>query len=237
MSVAVCIVVKDNFHATKYCIENLLAKCKGLPVELFIYDNGSTDERIREYCRSVAKVFHPEGDSFKISIAYNRLFKMLEAKHDFVCLFPSDILVSENWLTDLHFYLKTIDNSGIVAIKSGRENVFLTPLLVYDSEETKLQWVTNNEFVSGVCLFRKEILNEIGGMDMKLNATGYEMEDFCYRVTSGLAKRNFYITKQESVRTGIIAECNNPKKEKDGSEKFKINVNYMSDTAIYKKQL
>jgi glycosyltransferase involved in cell wall biosynthesis len=225
MSVAVCIIVKDNYLATKYCIENLLNKTSEA-IDLFIFDNGSKDERLIQYCKEVSVAYHREINECNFIAGYNKLFKFIDLKkHEYICTFQSD-------LVDLRHWIEGIQDSGVVAIKTSTEKMKLTPLLF--GEELKQVWIPDTPTVYGVCLFRPEVLYNIGGYNEHLNAKGYEQDDFCLRIAF-LGKRNFYIVGQEAIRTGIISECNNPTKTKEGLEVFKKITNELVRTERIKK--
>ena len=238
-TVAICISVKDNFWATRYVIENAMSKVnkEGIKADLFIFSNGNNDQRISDYFTNSDSVLYyfANEDTCKMTTSYNDLFKAVQEKgHEYICILPSDTLVNESWLDDLIYFSDSITDSGIVGIRKGGENVHLSPLLNHDHLINV--WVAEGNFVSGVCLFKTELLELVGGFDDSLKAGGFESDQFCFRVSSS-GKRNFYIPKQDSVKTYEINELYNPKRTKENYSIFASNIQEMFLSKNFKKSL
>ena len=233
-TVAISISVKDNFWATRYVIENAMSKVnkEGIKADLFIFDNGRKDNKFSE---TFDDVHFRTTNTVSITESYNKLFKRVQEKgYEYICILPSDTLVNGSWLDDLIYFSDSITDSGIVGIRKGGENVHLSPLLNHDHLINV--WVADGNFVSGVCLFKTELLELVGGYNENLKAEGFEHDEFCFRVSSS-GKRNFYAPKQDSIKTYEINNLYNPKRTKKNyaifakaiqemflSKQFKVNT-------------
>ena len=206
--VSVCLLTIDRYWVTRYTIENLLENSKGVELELLVLDNGSKDKRIVEYLSGLIKrkIYSnlltvgiiEEKENIGVAKGFNKLFK--EAKGDYICTVGNDILVDENWLSDLVYYNKTIQKSGLTSIYCLLDKGQLTPKL--SNEDTLINvWQNKNNLVYGVTLFNKEIFKEVGYFDERLGLYGCEDSQFAWRL-SMLGYENYYIPGQSSIHIG-----------------------------------
>ena len=206
--VSVCLLTIDRYWITRYTIENLLQNSKGVELELLVLDNGSKDKRMVEYLSGVIKQkkysnlitvgIIEEKENVGVAKGFNKLFK--ECKGDYICLVGNDILVNENWLSDLVYYNKSIIKSGLTSIYCLLDKGQLTSKL---SNEDNLMnvWQNENNLVYGITLFNKDIFQEIGYFDESLGLYGCEDSQFAWRLTM-LGYHNYYVPGQSSIHIG-----------------------------------
>jgi GT2 family glycosyltransferase len=185
----------DRDYISKYVLDRIIPNCgvKREDLEILVLDNGSKEKKVIEYGKSIADTHIQEEQNIGVAKGYNKLLRL--AQGDFICLPNTDILMSNNWLSDLIRWNKKIENSGVVGIHCEGEEGY--PLHV----DGELIYKRNNNTVDGVCLFKKKLLDSIGGFDETYGRYGMEDADFAVRAfLSGHI--NYYIPKQRGVHLG-----------------------------------
>jgi len=122
---------------------------------------------------------------------------------EYIVVFSSNMLVNDSWCEDLLYYSKKIIDAGCVGIQSLENNKNkYKPLLTID-DDLKNLWVSDNNIVEGVFMFKKSLLTkEIGMFDKLFDKTGFEQAEFSLKLAfSGY--NNFYIRKQSLVEMDI----------------------------------
>ena len=140
-----------------------------------------------------------EGISYADEI--NTLINISDA--EYIVVFSSNILVDDSWCEDLLYYSKKIVDAGCVGIyKTHDSKLSYKPLLTID-DDLKNVWVSDNNIVEGVFMFKKSLLTkEIGLFDKLFDKTGFEQAEFSLKLAfSGY--NNFYIRKQSCVEMDI----------------------------------
>lgn len=131
----------------------------------------------------------------------NTLINISDA--EYIVVFSSNILVNDSWCEDLLYYSKKIINAGCVGIQSVENNKHkYKPLLTID-DDLKNVWVSDNNMIEGVFMFKKQLLTEeIGMFDKLFDKTGFEQAELSLKLAfSGY--NNFYIRKQSMVEMEI----------------------------------
>jgi GT2 family glycosyltransferase len=168
--VAICIVTHNDFFVTKLTIERLLKKT-GIKPRLYLVDNGSTDQRVIDFCAEICK---QNAGYFKIlkeqkgySQALNEVLRIVYQKYCVV--FPINAFVHENWLEDLIENMKSIPTVGISSIRHGGEKTHFMPLIhLCDSkpeDELRNVLITENNSVEGILCFDRNKCDTIGFFD------------------------------------------------------------------------
>ena len=206
--VSVCLLTIDRYWVTRYTIENLLENSKGVELELLVLDNGSKDRRIIEYLSTLIKSKRysnlitvgviEEKENIGVARGFNKLFK--EASGDYICTVGNDILVNENWLSDLVYYNKAIQQSGLTSIYCLLDKGTLTTKLTNDDGMLNV-WQNDKNMVYGVTLFNKNLLKIVGFFDESLGLYGCEDSQYAWRL-SMLGYHNYYIVGQTSIHIG-----------------------------------
>jgi len=131
----------------------------------------------------------------------NTLINISDA--EYIVVFSSNMLVEDSWCEDLLYYSKKMVDAGCVGIQSVENNKHkYKPLLTID-DDLKNVWVSDNNIVEGVFMFKKSLLTkEIGMFDKLFDKTGFEQAEFSLKLAfSGY--NNFYIRKQSLVEMEI----------------------------------
>jgi hypothetical protein len=140
-----------------------------------------------------------EGDSYADEV--NTLINISDA--EYIVVFSSNILVNDSWCEDLLYYSKKIVDAGCVGIHQTQDSKLkYKPLLTID-DDLKNVWVSDNNIIEGVFMFKKSLLTkEIGMFDKLFDKTGFEQAEFSLKLAfSGY--NNFYIRKQSCVEMQI----------------------------------
>ena len=239
-SIAICIVNNNLYFESRYAIENLIEKTK-LKFKLYIFDNGSTDNRIKEFstilCEKKKGLYIFSETAIPLPKAINFLLKQVQEKY--CVIFPINYLVHANWLEDLISSYKIIDNAGCFSIRNTTEKLHLVPILHRSatSFEDKLNnvYLSETNAVEGLLMFDKQLLDEkIGLMNENFRNNGYEELEFAFRF-SGQGFNNVYIRKQTAIKLNLQNEILFPKKTKDGFLELKEEVKNMVKSQNFKK--
>jgi hypothetical protein len=227
--VTICLITHDNYWLSRYSIENLLQKAEIADMELFIVDNGSTDQRIIDYGKKVA-TYHIEQETISSNaFCYNEMFKKIES--EWICIFPVGVMVNENWLFDLMAAAEQVENAGVAAIHAYGRKGSLHPLLT-NSDEMRHVWSTIEGDISGVLLFNKSIIKGIGGFDLGLSKDSLAQRQFAFRVQRA-GRHTFFIHEQSATdmmnRDGLI----NP----EDILSYETNINGLKESKQYRIDL
>jgi len=234
--VSICMLTIDRYYMTKYTFEQLISFVgEDIDVELLVLDNGSKDLRVVEYFKDIADVHIAEPENIGVAKGFNKLLR--KCTGDYICIIGNDITVGKDWLNDLIYYADVIDKSGLVGIDWRNHKGFFTPCLsTYDTLVSV--WKRNDNTIDGITLFKKEILQKVGGFDETFEKYGYEDHQFALRVFySGYS--NFYIPNQFSSHVGMdINESSEYRKNKDislqkGKERYQKSLIEMRKNKNY----
>ena len=211
-----------------------------MPFRLYIIDNASKDQRIKDYCKKLCLdkkgYFKALPEVVSLSVAYNYALKIVG--EDKCVLFPLNCLVNNNWLEDLYFYHQVIQNIGCVAIRNGFEKLDFMPVLHTDinSDEDPLKnvFISSNNSVEGLFMFNHKVLNETGYLDTLLSFKGCEILEWVFRV-SALGLQNIYIRNQTLIRVNLDNAVLFPSKSIDAVNELKLNIEAMVKKQMFKK--
>lgn len=236
--VAIIIILNESYYKSRYCIENLVSKTK-YPATLYICDNGSEDERIKnyfeDYCKKNDEIFERLEKPLSYASVINHLLKKIDNK--IVCIVPVNLLVSKDWLEDLIVSYTNCENPGVISIRTGNEKTLLTPLIHHSwigEDYFYNVWVSEGHSVEGLTFFKKSLIDTIGFFDENLNAPGFELSEFCLRLTA-LGYKNYYIRNQTCVKIDLENEILFPKKTHEGSIVYKTEIEKMIKEKNFKK--
>jgi len=215
--VTVCLLSIDRYWMTRYTIESLLRKAGEVHIELLVLDNGSKDKRLiawldelqeqlklnepnpEHYPSLVSVGYIEEPENIGVAKGFNKLFR--EATGDYICTVGNDITVENAWVSDLIYYCEAVEKSGIVAIHCLLDKGKFTSLLSSEKDEFVRVFKPDTNMVYGISLFKREILEKVGGFDETLSKYGCEDSQFAFRVAAS-GYNNFYIPGQSSVHIG-----------------------------------
>ena len=175
---SVLVVLNEEFNALDVLQDNI--KVAGSKIQLLVYNHGCQDqetiEAIKELSSEYIEDFSPIKKSF--SECCNILFRIASGK--FVCIVYDYGYLEYYWLSMLIDSHNNIPKSGIVAIN----NLSCLDTSYEMNQQYELVPVYRNEenIVSGIILFDREILVTIGGLKPNLNLE-YAAWDFCNRLS------------------------------------------------------
>lgn len=236
--VAVCIVVNDLYYQTRYCIENLLTKTRA-NIRLHILDNGSKDEKVITYLETICKENKWFLKRIEKPVSYQEAYNLIiqHSYQEYVCLFPINVLVNKNWCESFIEEYTASERPGVIGIRDGFENVTLIPIIhkcETKDDYLKNVWFSENGTIKGVLFFNRERMDTVGVFDVRLNAPGYEMDEFTFRFSAN-GLNNYYITNQTCTRVSLNNTILFPEKTIEGSKVFKQEIEVMVKTKHFKK--
>lgn len=190
-------VKKTSIIIPTYNAKELLVQCvkaviryTNVPYEIIVIDNGSTDGTV-EFCllHQIKVVYLPQNSGFPI--ASN--FGLLMAEGDAIVLLNNDVIVSENWLSNMLKVLYSNSNIGIVGPKTNRTNGKQKARVKYAGINqfhaiskkwniyNRAKWKSVHRIVGLCFLFKRELLERVGFLDERFSPGYYEDDDYCYR--------------------------------------------------------
>jgi GT2 family glycosyltransferase len=195
LSVSVIVVNFNRKELLRACLESLTAQ-KGVPFEVIVVDNGSSDGSVEmaetEFSNRVSFPFQVIRNADNRGFCGGNNQGIQVALGDFVALLNNDAEANSDWLFELWNALRSRDDMGMAASK----------ILVYD-EPNRIDKVGHLIYPDGqnrgrgsgkidcgqfekleevlwpdgcAALYRKEMLDQIGGFDEDLFAYGDDAE-------------------------------------------------------------
>ncbi|MCM3568575.1 glycosyltransferase family 2 protein [Neobacillus mesonae] len=188
---SIIILTRNCLSFTKECIASIF-KCTSENFELIIIDNASTDGTV-QYLRTLPK-------TTVISNRINKGFSggcnqgLKAANGENIVFLNNDTVVTRGWLTRL---LKWINQDETIGIVGPRSNYIvpqqaINPVPYKSIKEMPLfaaKWTKNHfrqgyeaDYLSGLCMaFKKELVDNIGGLDERFFPGYFEDTDFSIR--------------------------------------------------------
>lgn len=197
-------VVILNWNGVKHLRTYLPSVVANTPkAEIFVADNGSTDESLEVIANEFMTVKTIVLDqNYGFAEGYNRALQQIESKY--VVLLNSDVEVTEGWLDPLLDYLETHPDTAAVQPKirswvhrerfehAGAAGGYVNGLgypycrgrVLWKVEEDKGQYndIVNVDWTSGACMcVRTQVYKDCGGLDAAFFAHMEEI-DLCWRM-------------------------------------------------------
>lgn len=197
-------VVILNWNGVKHLRTYLPSVVANTPkAEIFVADNGSTDESLEVIANEFMTVKTIVLDqNYGFAEGYNRALQQIESKY--VVLLNSDVEVAEGWLDPLLDYLETHPDTAAVQPKirswvhrerfehAGAAGGYVNGLgypycrgrVLWKVEEDKGQYddIVNVDWTSGACMcVRTQVYKDCGGLDAAFFAHMEEI-DLCWRM-------------------------------------------------------
>lgn len=191
-------VVAVSYNAidtTKKCVEALrAAHDPALPMELVFVDNGSTDGSAEWLAEQPDVRLIRNADNAGAPRARNQGFAVARGRW-IVCM-DNDAIVTPGWLRRLLHHAQVDARSGCVGPVSNRAAHGQEIPFAGGTDPASLQRFADglhaayarkaephNILTSFCLLFRRELLEAIGGFDERFSPWGYEDDDFTLRAT------------------------------------------------------
>ncbi len=207
---SIVIPTKDKAQVLSVCIESILQKTKYADYEIIIVDNNSEDQATFDLYSYLSKkdpriTIVPYNHPFNFSAIVN--FGVSKASGEVLVILNNDTeVINEDWLDELVAQaLRT--NVGAVGAKLLYPNGSIqhAGVILYENHPgihiyqgkrendpgyfNKLNLVQNYSAVTAACLaIRKQLFEEIGGLDEKNLPIAYNDVDFCLK----LREKGFY---------------------------------------------
>lgn len=172
--VTILIQAYNRIEKTKECIESILKYTKDVNYDLLLIDNGSTDETF-EYFKSVnydkVRIIHLNKN---ISASYPIFFYDLSWVSKYFIVIANDIIVTENWLSNLIKAAESDDKIGMVnPVSSNVSNLQQVDLKFNSLAEMQkkaaaynisdpTKWHERLRLITLGTLYKKECLYAIG---------------------------------------------------------------------------
>ncbi|RFB38196.1 glycosyltransferase family 2 protein [Brevibacillus sp. VP] len=189
-NLSIVILTRNGLPFTKMCVESI--KKHTNDYELIFVDNGSTDGTI-SYLNSLPHaVVISNGENRGFAAGNNQGFR--KARGKYIVMLNNDTLVTPKWSQLLINWLNKDSSLCMVGPRSNN----LSAEQQISTEETveiatvdsfAIDWTNryaNHGFYGrkliGHCiLFRRSLLEQIGGLDERFYPASYEDDDFCLR--------------------------------------------------------
>lgn len=202
--VSILIPNKDNQRTLKKCITSILKNSTYENYEILIIENNSENPKTFEYYKKLQenpkiKVLMCQEKEFNYSKLIN--FGVKNTTGDFILQLNNDTqILTRNWLELLIGYAqnkeigavggrlyypdKSIQHAGIaVGIQGMAANLLVNLPFGKHGYYAREAATRNVAAVTGACLFaRREIYEEIGGMDEDLFKVAFNDVDFCLKI-------------------------------------------------------
>jgi GT2 family glycosyltransferase len=191
MTTSILLLTWDRYDLMVKCVDKALSSA-GVPFELIVCDNGSTDNRVFEYIASKnPKHFLRNKENIGYGGGANQM--LLRMTTDYFVVLDNDIYLPDNWLKELVETHQKIPNSGYVGIHC----VLNLP------DEEVINGVrirpTRNPF--GIKFSSREVLDKVGYFNEEYSPYGCDDNDLFFRShLSGFG--NYYLADLRSEHLG-----------------------------------
>ncbi len=180
----------NGFPHVKEALSSLRKHTDG-PMELIIVDNGSTDGSL-QWLRQQSDVRLMEmGRNIGAPAARNRALENVRGDNILFC--DNDVIFTPNWRSILLGHLGAWKDVGIVGPMSDyvsggqKSNLLPGPQTTLDAFANTFHNARKGEhgYTSRLILFfmlcRREVIDQIGGIDERYGRWGFEDDDYCIR--------------------------------------------------------
>ena len=191
---SIIILALNQLEHTRACLESIAAHTPP-PHEVIVVDNASTDgtpEFLKQW-----RAAHP--NCTVIRNETNRGFAggnnqgLAIAKNEFLVLLNNDTLVTPGWIEGMVAVLEADAGAGLVGPVSNRVSGpqqipthYANDAAMFDfakswREQNQAQSQPVNRLVGFCLMFKRAVLDTIGGLDERFGSGNFEDDDFCLR--------------------------------------------------------
>lgn len=197
-AVSIIFVTLDRFDLTRECITTAINRA-GMPFDLLATDNGSSDQRVVDYLKSLNPYYlrlNPTNEGY--APALNQM--LLRVRTDHFAIIDPDLLLPPNWLSALCQAYTKIPNSGIASIHCVQQ--------LWPEQDISGIKVHPGGAVYGVKFFSKEILRDVGYYEERFTPYGAEDCQMNFRMhrTNHLM---YYLSGMSVIHLGDDVHANN----------------------------
>lgn len=221
---SVVLIVDRYFEDQEIIVDNL--KNANSSVELLILNNfGYVSPELKDlstqYVESNSIIEMNFAECVNVLLPY--------CSGDYILILQDYGYLDYDWLKNLISSHQFIENSGVISILSNnQEDQFFNDkqlcFFLNVDENMDCRYFDNN-LVSGLMFFSKELLSQLGALNNKLNQK-YVLWEYCYRAGL-LGKFNYYLLNHYSIKiseytSAYSSNLKQYKKEINQTEIFKI---------------
>ena len=190
--ISIILVTYNQYEYTKACIDSILKRTK-TKYEIIVIDNASVDgtpNKILKDFPSVKLVRNDENKGFPVAVNQG----ITKSKGKNILLLNNDTIVTTNWLERMIEIAESDSSIGIVGpISNAVSGVQIDKEAKYNSIEEMHKYAfeikakNKNQIlefprVAFLCtLIKKEVIENIGGLDERFSPGNFEDDDFCLR--------------------------------------------------------
>ncbi|MGH6761195.1 MAG: glycosyltransferase family 2 protein [Phyllobacterium sp.] len=201
--VSLIIPTKDKVDLLRGCVNSIVEKTDYQNLEIIIVDNGSKEKKTLVYLSEIEK--RPDVRVLRYDKPFNysaiNNFAVAQAKGSIIGLINNDIeVISTDWLTEmvswtvqsdigcvgakLYYGDDTIQHAGVILGIGGTAGHSHKHADRHSAGYYhRLKVVQNLSAVTGACLLvRKDVFNEVGGLNEEHLSVAFNDIDFCLKV-------------------------------------------------------
>ena len=245
--VSLLIPTRDGYDILSKCIASILEKTVYSNYEIIILDNETTDPRTLDYFKTLEVYTHIRVLKYPYPFNYSAInnFGVRHANGTLVGLLNNDVeIISAHWLTEmvqhairpeigavgakLYYDNDTVQHAGIIlgigGVAGHSHKYFRKDAHGYFS---RLKIIQNLSAVTSACLVvRKEIYEEVGGMNEANLKVAFNDVDFCLKIREK-GYRNLWTPYVELYHHESVSRGAEDSKEK--RERFAGEIAYMQN--------
>ena len=192
MKTSIVILTYNKIEYTRQCIDSIRKYTKQGTYEIVIVDNHSTDgtEKWLKQQKDVRTIFNRENMGFPTGCNQG----MTIAKGDNVLLLNNDVIVTNNWLSNLLQALYSNPEIGAVGAVTNNCSYGQTIAVQYKSIQemqrfakdynisTAAKWDERLKLVGFCLLIKKEVVEKVGLLDEMFSPGNFEDDDYSVRI-------------------------------------------------------
>ncbi|CAM4041187.1 glycosyl transferase [Bacillus luti] len=232
MLTSIIILTHNQLQYTKECIQSIRTYTEEKEYELIVVDNASTDGTVEWLQKQSDILLVENAENMGFPKGCNQGIK--EAKGDNILLLNNDVVVTENWLSNLIRCLYESEDTGAVGPVTNNAAYYTAiPTFYKDMKEMqtfatlynqsdKNKWEERMKLIGFCMLIKKSVLDEVGLLDERFTPGNYEDDDLSLRIFEKGYKlyvcRDTFIHhygsvswKEDSLKFSVILHANNIK--------------------------
>lgn len=183
----------NRLEKTKQCVDAILRHTKGISYELFLVDNGSTDDTL-EYFETVdyehKKIIRITKN---VGAFYPSKYIFKNFKGKYLVSIPNDVIVTHNWLSNIIGCYESDNKIGLVMPMSTNVSNFQEIEFEYSSIDElqeiafrhntpdPVKWKERMRLITIISVLKREIIDLVGIFDFGF-FHDFSEDDFCLRI-------------------------------------------------------
>ncbi|MEK4740982.1 MULTISPECIES: glycosyltransferase [unclassified Bacillus (in: firmicutes)] len=232
MLTSIIILTHNQLQYTKECIQSIRTYTVEQEYELIVVDNASTDGTVEWLQKQSDIMLVENAENMGFPKGCNQGIK--EAKGDNILLLNNDVVVTENWLSNLIRCLYESKDAGAVGPVTNNAAYYTAIQTFYKdiegmqrfatlyNQSDKDKWEERMKLIGFCMLIKKSVLDEVGLLDERFTPGNYEDDDLSLRMFEKgyklyLCKDTFIhhygsvSWKEDSMKFSVVLHANNIK--------------------------